>query len=168
MGLYTTGIYGLEPMKLKMHESNARNIAIEYKRISTKLDSLKNEHIGTNLGIKKQFEGAKDNWDLSYKSEDGNVKSIIDSDIKNINEQISNLTSQIDLLLTQSRARTIFYETLSNNCANSYTAALNECNSSNKDFWHCAKFSIKGQNVTYTISESSDSHGGGLGGGHYR
>ncbi len=151
MGLYSNGISGIDPMKLKIYESNAINLKNEYKKIADKLKSLKEQKIKTD--IIKWLDYGKENWKKAYKSESesGKVKQIIDEDFKDVTELIKTLYDSLETYADEAINRSVFYETLESNCANAYTNALNECNSSGKDFASCARFSIIGKEVTYTI-----------------
>ena len=146
MGIYSNGITGIDPIKLKIYESDIRNMANYYRNIEIKISNLIDKKI---YNVKVNLKKAKENWESAYKGESGNVKKIIDNDTKNTISLADNLEQGLIQIRESAKNRATFYTTLADRCANKYKEALDVYNSSDKDFYSCAKFTIKGESVTY-------------------
>ena len=120
MGVYSTGIYGIDESTLMMHVETARNRKNAYEQLVEKLQAILDNNV---KDIKLIVNNQKESFDKSYISEEGNVKKDIDVDFDNIIDQSNNINDSIKSVIEEVGRRITFYKELISNCQSAMRSA---------------------------------------------
>lgn len=120
MGVYSTGIYGIDESTLMMHIETARNRKNAYEKLVEKLQAILDNSV---KDIKKILNNEKESFDKSYISEDGNVKKDIDGDFDDIIDKSNNINDSIKSVIEEAERRITFYKELISNCQSAMRSA---------------------------------------------